>query len=145
MYERACARNRLEVHSSGATHCSTRCCTTGTPLHLLLPSLSDHELLESGGEYLLRREGREREEERGGGVLDLPASASRGTGLEPRWPDLLLRLPVSFNSAQHCSCTDLLLRFTSFSDRISHWEPRSLLLFWRVDLVTPLIWLQLYK
>lgn len=57
-------------------------------------SLSDHELLESGGE-LLRREkwvGREREEERGGGVLDLSLSASRGTGLEPPWPDLLLCL-----------------------------------------------------
>lgn len=46
----------MEVHSSGATHCSARCCATGTLLLSLLPSLSDHELLEPGGEYLLRRE-----------------------------------------------------------------------------------------
>lgn len=56
MYQRTRARNKVEVHSSGATHCSTRCCATGTLLLLLLPSLSDHELLEPGGEYLLRRE-----------------------------------------------------------------------------------------
>lgn len=77
MYERTCARNKLEGHESGATHRSTRCCTTGTLFLLLLPSLSDHQ--ESGGEYLLRREKwveRECEEERGGGVLDLSVSAS---------------------------------------------------------------------
>lgn len=81
MCKRTCAQNKLEVHGSGATHRSTCCCTTGSLLLSLLPSLPEHELLESGGEYLLRREkwvGRDCEEKRGGGCWIyqcLPAEA----------------------------------------------------------------------
>ena len=97
-------------------------------------------LLKSGIEHLLRREkwvGGGCVEQRGGGVLDLSVSASRGTGLQP-WLDLLLRASISLFSAQYCSCTDLLLHFKSFSE--SQFPQRAilsrvLLLFRGVDLV----------
>lgn len=113
----------MEVHSSGATHCSTRCCATGTLLLLLLPSLSDHELLEPGGEYLLRREEVGRE-----------GSAKR-KGAEGRW--IYLRLPAEALDWSHrgrlCSSVCPVLKilhnvaaaqtFTSFSHHISQQEP----------------------
>lgn len=125
IYNGTCAGHKLELAPPTVLHAAAR---LEPSFFLLLPSFSDHELLESGGEHLLRREkwvGRECEEERGGGVPDLAVTASRGTGLEPLWPDLLLRLPVSLISAQYCSCRDFLLHFKNLSG--SHFSPRTIL------------------
>lgn len=125
--EGTCARNKAEVHSSGATHCSTRCCATGTPLLVLLPSLSDHELLEpGGGVFTEKREvGREGSAKRKGAegrwiYLHLPAEALDWSHRGRICSSVCPLLEILHNV---CSCADLLLHFTSFSHHISHQEP----------------------
>lgn len=70
-----------------------QCNGTGGGVPSLYPPLSDLWTLRIRWGISVRGEkwvGRECEEERGGGVVGLAASASRGTGLEPPWPALLL-------------------------------------------------------
>lgn len=145
MYERTCAGNKVEVHSSGATHCSTRCCATGTLLLLLLPSLSDHELLEPGGEYLLRREkwvgrGAPRGKGRRGAGSICVCQQRHWTGATEAGS-----APPSARFFKFCTTLQLRRPSAALHKLLtSHFSPRTklgraLLLFGRVDLVAHLI------